>query len=476
MDTLLGTLVGMGLGASVAWWIARILQRSEGDPSELRNDLAAQADRIQELEREVAKLNERGNQYQQQLEEKQGQLQQIQAELAEATTGTATLAAQKKAVDDKLAEQQSHLKELQQQFRIEFENVANKLLEEKSRKFTELNKEKMEGLLKPLGENIESFRKKVEETHKESTEQQIKFREQLEQLGGLHHQMSADAQNLTNALKGEAQVRGAWGEMVLERLLEQSGLKKDLHYAVQQSFAVDGGQHRPDVVIHMPEERNLVVDSKVSLVHYEKYCSADTHDEATIALKGHVAAMRKHAKELGEKNYHSLYELSGLDFVLMFVPIEPAFMLAAEATLDPQGNAKDLFSEAFDQGVVIVTTSTLLATLKTIKSIWRREDQNRYASEIAKESGAMYDKFKAFVDDLEKIGTRIRQANESYDAAMNKLSEGRGNLVRRAEKIRNLGASNTKLLPESLRSDVEQDPPHLVQAETDEPGAQERVG
>ncbi|MEO2021412.1 MAG: DNA recombination protein RmuC, partial [Pirellulaceae bacterium] len=368
----------------------------------------------------------------------------------ESVASAATERAEKKALDDKLLEQEKNLGKLQEQFRLEFENVANKLLEEKSKKFTELNKQKMEDLLKPLGENIDAFRKKVEETHEKATKQNVQFSEQLKSLGTLHTQMSADAQNLTSALKGESQVRGAWGEMILERLLEDSGLKKGPHYKVQQSYEKDGSQHRPDVVIYMPENRSLVVDSKVSLVAYDQYCTADDEEARARALKAHVDAIRKHVKELSGKNYQSLYELEGLDFVLMFIPIEPAFLLAAQSTLDPKTSAPDLFSESFDLGVALVTTSTLLISLKTIESTWRREDQNRNALAIAKEGGAMLNKFADFVKDLEDIGKRLRMAGESYEAARNKLVSGRGNLVRRAEKMKALGAKSTKALPESM--------------------------
>jgi len=421
---------------------------------------------LQQAEQQRTTFQERGALFEKQLVEQTASLEGVRRELSEAIAATATERAEKKALDDKLLAQETNIEKLQEQFRIEFENVANKLLEEKSKKFTELNKEKMEGLLKPLGENIESFRKKVEETHEKATRQNIEFREQLKSLGTLHTQMSTDAQNLTSALKGESQVRGAWGEMILERLLEDSGLKKGLQYAIQQTFSAEGVHHRPDVVIYMPEEKNLVIDSKVSLVAYDQYCGAEDDEEAAVALKSHVTAIRKHVKDLSEKNYQALYELEGLDFVLMFIPIEPAFLLAAQATLDPKANAKDLFSEAFDRGVVIVTTSTLLATLKTIDSIWRREAQNRNAMTIAKKGGAMYDKFKAFVDDLEKIGQRLKQAGQSYDQAMNKLVDGRGNLVRRAEEIRGLGAATTKGLPEALVSDAMEEELPLLETET----------
>jgi len=466
MQILVSLLVGMGVGAAVAWLVRGMVSAGGPDGDALQEQVYSLNASLQETEQQRAIFQERGTLFEKQLAEQTASLEGVRRELSEAVAATATERAEKKALDDKLLAQEKNLEKLQEQFRIEFENVANKLLEEKSKKFTELNKEKMEGLLKPLGENIESFRKKVEETHEKATRQNVEFKEQLKSLGTLHTQMSTDAQNLTSALKGESQVRGAWGEMILERLLEDSGLKKGLQYKIQQTFSAEGAQHRPDVVIYMPEEKNLVIDSKVSLVAYDQYCGADGDEQAAAALKSHVAAIRKHVKDLSEKNYQALYELEGLDFVLMFIPIEPAFLLAAQATLDPKTNAKDLFSEAFDRGVVIVTTSTLLATLKTIDSIWRREAQNRNAMTIAKKGGAMYDKFKAFVDDLEKIGTRLRQAGESYDLAMNKLVQGRGNLVRRAEEIRGLGAATTKGLPESLVSDAMEEELPLLEDES----------
>jgi len=466
MEILFSLLAGMGIGAAVAWLVRGMVSAGGPDGDALQEQVNRLNGSLQETEQQRATFQERGSLFEKQLAEQTTSLEGVRRELSEAVAATATERAEKKALDDKLLAQEKNLEKLQEQFRIEFENVANKLLEEKSKKFTELNKEKMEGLLKPLGENIESFRKKVEETHEKATRQNVQFTEQLKSLGSLHTQMSADAQNLTSALKGESQVRGAWGEMILERLLEDSGLKKGLHYKVQQSYEKDGSQHRPDVVIYMPEERSLVVDSKVSLVAYEEYCAADDEEERARALKAHVVAIRKHVKELSEKNYQSLYELEGLDFVLMFIPIEPAFLLAVQATLDPKISGPDLFSESFDRGVALVTTSTLLISLKTIESTWRREDQNRNALTIAKKGGAMYDKFKAFVDDLEKIGQRLKQAGQSYDQAMNKLVDGNGNLVRRADEIRGLGAATTKVLPESLVSDAMEEELPLLEDET----------
>ncbi|MDE0736753.1 MAG: DNA recombination protein RmuC, partial [Pirellulaceae bacterium] len=344
MENLLPLLVGMAIGAGIAWFVRGVLASGGVSPGELQEQVDSLHASLQETEQQRTASQERSLLFEKQLSEQAANLEVVRGKLSDSVAAAATERAEKKALDDKLLAQEKNLEKLQDQFRIEFENVANKLLEEKSKKFTELNKQKMEDLIKPLGENIEAFRKKVEETHEKATRQNVQFSEQLKSLGSLHTQMSTDAQNLTSALKGESQVRGAWGEMILERLLEQSGLKKDLHYAVQQSFQADGSQHRPDVVIYLPEDKNLVVDSKVSLVAYDQYCSADDEEARAVALKAHLVAIRKHVKELSEKNYQSLYELEGLDFVLMFIPIEPAFLLAAQATLDPKTSAPDLFS------------------------------------------------------------------------------------------------------------------------------------
>jgi DNA recombination protein RmuC len=256
--------------------------------------------------------------------------------------------------------------------------------------------------------------------------------------------MSEEAENLTKALKGDTKVMGSWGEFVLESILEKSGLVKDDHYTVQESFTDESGKRlRPDVIIKLPDKKSIIIDSKVSLVAYEKYSSAETETEREKAIKEHIISIRGHIKGLSAKDYQNIEDLNPPDFVLMFIPVEPAFSLAAQK--DPS-----VFNEAFDRNIVIVSPSTLLATLRTIENIWRRENQNKNAIEIARQSGALYDKFVGFIEDLNDIGKRLEQSQESYRKAVNKLYDGQGNIVRRIESIKELGAKASKSLPDKL--------------------------
>jgi DNA recombination protein RmuC len=258
----------------------------------------------------------------------------------------------------------------------------------------------------------------------------------------MNQQMSSDAQNLVKALKGDTKTQGDWGEIQLERILERSGLRKGEEYTIQESFTTEEGRKRPDVIVNLPEEKKIIIDSKVSLVSYEKFVSAD-ENEKNIHLKSFIESVRRHIKELSDKNYQSIFDHGSLDFVLMFIPIEPAFSLAIQF-------GENLYVDAYDKNIIIVSPSTLLATLRTIANIWKQEYQNRNVLEIAKQSGALYDKFVAFTEDLISVGNRIDQAKGSYVDAMKKLSEGRDNLVNKAEKIKKLGAKTQKSLPQAL--------------------------
>ena len=255
--------------------------------------------------------------------------------------------------------------------------------------------------------------------------------------------MSQDAQNLVRALKGDTKAQGDWGEIQLERILERSGLRKGEEYTVQESFTTEEGRKRPDVIVHLPENKKIIIDSKVSLVHYERFVSAETEEEKNLNLRSFIDSVKKHIKDLSDKKYQNLFDEGSLDFVLMFIPIEPAFSLAIQF-------GENLYVDAYDKNIVIVSPSTLLATLRTIANIWKQEYQNQNVLEIAKQSGALYDKFVGFVDDLVAVGNRIDQTKSSYVDAMKKLSEGSGNLINRAEKIKKLGAKTSKLLPQSI--------------------------
>ena len=344
----------------------------------------------------------------------------------------------------KLKEHKSEVENLQEKFSKDFEILASKILEDKSVKFTAKNKENIEQILNPLQEKIQSFEKKVEDTHKESIEKQSALREQIKGLKDLNEQMSKDAVNLTNALKGESKKQGDWGEFQLETILEKSGLQKDIHYSTQGGYRDDNDQlKKPDFIINLPDNKHLIIDSKVSLIGYEKFFNSENETDEALGLKKHLQSVKKHIKDLSSKNYTELYSINSPDYVLMFVPIEPALMLALQ-------NDKSIYLEALDKNVVLVSTTTLLATLSTVASIWKHEDQKRNVLEIARQAGALYDKFEGLVQDLLKVGKQINSSQESYKAAMNKLSDGKGNLINRVESLKKLGAKTKKSLPDNL--------------------------
>jgi DNA recombination protein RmuC len=349
-------------------------------------------------------------------------------------------------------EQKDEVEKLQEKFTKEFENLANKILEEKSNKFTEQNKENMKNILTPLQDKIHLFEKKVEDTHKESIDYHAALRQQIIGLSKMNEQMSKETVNLTKALKGDSKMQGNWGELVLERVLEKSGLEKDREYYVQQSHTNGDGQRVfPDVVINLPDGKKMIVDSKVSLTAYEKYINEEDDSLKNGYLKEHVNSIKRHVEQLGEKNYHDLYQIESPDFVLLFIPIEPAFAVALNEDLA-------LYNKAFEKNIVIVTPSTLLATLRTIDSMWTNQKQQENAYEIARQAGALYDKFEGFVGDLIKVGNKIKDTKTEYDNAMNKLVDGKGNLITSVEKLKKMGAKAKKSLPEAIlkRSESEE--------------------
>jgi len=335
------------------------------------------------------------------------------------------------------------LEERQEQLRKDFELLANKILEEKSLKFTEQNKENIKQILNPLQEKIQVFEKKVEDTQKESISMHSALKEQLLGLKDLNLQMTKEATNLTKALKGDSKMQGNWGELVLERVLEKSGLEKDREYFVQQSFTLeDGSRVLPDVVLHLPDNKRMIIDSKVSLTDYERLVNSEDDDKDKF-LKAHINSIKKHVDQLSDKKYEDLYDIESPDFVLMFIPIEPAFAVVVNED-------NSIYNKAFEKNIVIVTPSTLLATLRTIDTMWNNEKQQRNAIEIARQAGALYDKFEGLVQDLTGVGKKIDSAKTDYSAAMNKLVEGKGNLITSVEKLKKLGAKAKKSLPEAI--------------------------
>jgi len=348
-------------------------------------------------------------------------------------------------------EQKEEVEKLQEKFTKEFENLANKILEEKSNKFTEQNKENMKNILTPLQDKIQLFEKKVEDTHKESIDYHAALRQQIIGLRDMNIQMSKETINLTKALKGDSKMQGNWGELVLERVLEKSGLEKGREYEVQQAFTTeDGSRVFPDVVINLPDGKKMIVDSKVSLTAYEKYINEEDDILKISYLKEHVNSIKRHVEQLGNKNYHDLYQIESPDFVLLFIPIEPAFAMALNEDTT-------LYNKAFEKNIVIVTPATLLATLRTIDSMWTNQKQQENALEIARQAGALYDKFEGFVGDLIKIGKKIDESKIEYSGAMNKLVEGKGNLIISVEKLKKMGAKAKKALPESILNRAEKD-------------------
>jgi DNA recombination protein RmuC len=340
----------------------------------------------------------------------------------------------------KLSENREELTTLRQTFLQQFHTVSNEVLVHNSEHFKKASAENIERILEPLKERIKEFEAKVETTYEKSLIENTTLKEQISQLVNLNQQMSKDALNLTNALKGERKTQGNWGEYLLESLLEKSGLERDLHYKREDVRRNDEQKiYRPDVIIMLPDDKHLVIDSKLSLVAYEAYCSAEEELVQQLQLKNHLNSLRTHYTDLSRKNYQHLHGINSPDFVLMYIPIEPAFNLAMQ-------HDRELFVEALDRNIVFVTNSTLLATLRTVASVWKQENQKRNVLRIAEESGKLYDKFVGFVDDMKDIGVNLERSQQKYNQAMNKLSEGNGNLIKKAELLKKLGAKSSKNL------------------------------
>jgi DNA recombination protein RmuC len=396
------------------------------------------------LEERVALLLQSRDMVEDNYIELQKELKNNQQEKEQLITISSRQESENKNLQLKLDEHKSEVEKLQEKFTNDFEVLANKILEEKSNKFTEQNKENLKIILNPLQEKIKVFEDKVDQTHKESIDYHAALRQQIIGLKEMNLQMSKETINLTKALKGDTKTQGNWGELVLERVLEKSGLEKDREYYVQQSFTNDDGKRiLPDVVIHLPDDKKMIVDSKVSLTAYEQYVNEDDETLKVQFLKEHVASLKRHVDQLSEKKYEDIYKIESPDFVLLFIPIEPAFAVAINAD-------NHLYNKAFEKNIVIVTPTTLLATLRTIDSMWNNEKQQKNAIEIARQAGALYDKFQSLLGDLVSIGKRIDESKKEYSSAMNKLFDGRGNLISSVEKLKKMGAKAKKAIPENI--------------------------
>lgn len=423
--------VGIGVGLPIGWLVFRI-KNTEGvaDSSDTKIQLQMELERSKQLSVELQSIN--------------NDLKYEREKVIHLNSEHAALKANHQNLQERLNEQKGELSQLQEKFAFEFKSLANEIFEEKSKKFTDQNKNNLHELLSPLGQKLTDFEKKVEQTNKESLERSTALREQIIGLRELNDRMTKEAENLTKALKGDVKMQGNWGEMILERILEKSGLEKDREYFIQETLHSETGQRlRPDVIIKLPDNKNLVIDAKMSLVAYEKYMNSEDEAERGAHLKNHMLSVKAHVKGLAEKNYHQLFDGGSLDYVLMFVPIESAFALVVQ-------HGGELYNEAHEKSIIIVSPATLVATLRTISSIWKHEYQNRNAMEIARQGGALYDKFKAFVDDLIEVGKSLDKSKQQYGAAMNKLVDGKDNLIRKTERLKELGSKASKSMDEKL--------------------------
>ena len=426
---------GVVLGAIIGWLIGKSKSQKnvidhEPELNQLNNQLSLAEEKNKLLSNEVAELKP--------------ELAQERAKSLTLSNDLARLNADHKNLQERLSEQKEEIERLNEKFSQEFKLLANEIFEEKGKKFAEQNKVNLTEVLSPLKERIGEFQKKVEDSNKEGAERNAGLIQQIKNLSDLNKQITKEAENLTKALKGDTKTQGNWGEVILERILEKSGLEKGREYETQVSeVGEDGKRYQPDVVVNLPDNKHIIIDSKVSLVAYERFANEEDQTDQLAQLKLHINSIKAHVKGLSEKSYQNLYGLEGLDFVLLFIPIEPAFTLAVQH--DPE-----LFNDAYSKNIVIVSPTTLIATLRTISSIWKQEYQNKNALEIARQGGALYDKFVAFTEDLKTIGKHIDGTTKAYKESMKKLYDGTGNLVKRAENIKKLGAKTSKQLDNRL--------------------------
>ncbi len=432
--------LGLVVGGLSAWLVAKFRFEAKGvNPEHLRKNY---------VERAVFK------QLQDQLEQTTHRLERKETELQEARSALAAREQTLEHMREKLNGQGEEFERLRRESRLEFERVANRLLEEKSRRFSSQNVEKLTEILQPLREKIREFEQDLQQRFSEESKERISLKKEIEQLHQLNRRLSEDAQNLVSALKGDSKLQGDWGEFQLEMLLEKAGLQKGIHFEAQAVHKNAEGQIlRPDFIVHLPQGRHLIIDSKVSLVAFERYASEEDPLERERHLKAHLQSLRQHIRGLSAKNYPQLNGLNSPDYLLLFVPLEPAFSLAI--LHDPT-----LFHEALERNVVLVTTSTLLATLRTVAFIWKQDRQQRNVQEIARQSGLLYDKFVNFVKDLQAVGERLDGAQQAYHDAMNKLKNSPKfgtTLIGRAERLKKLGAKTSKQLPQEWLPGAEEE-------------------
>ena len=436
--TVITGIIGLLIGVFAMWLLSRQKQHQQsGQLKDLEVELAVENERSVSKTAQIDELKEKVERQESLYQQQQQSTETARVKIAELNT---LLEDEKKSSQEKLG----LLENAEKNMTSAFENLSNRIIEEKSKKFTEQNKINIGETLGPLREQLGDFKKKIEDVYDKETRDRVSLFNEITSLKSLNQQMSKDAINLTRALKGESKTRGNWGEVILQRVLEDSGLKNGREYDAQESYRDEHGKlFYPDVVVHLPDNKDVVIDSKVSLNAYERFYAAEDEEEQKQALTEHLDAIRTHISDLQGKNYDELVKINSLDMVLMFVPVEPALMLAVEQD-------ENLFNDAFKRGIFLVSPSTLTMNLQIIHNMWRYEYQNKNAKEIAKRAGDMYDKFVGFVDALDDVGDKLDKAQLAYQTAHNRLTDGRGNLVGRAEAIHKLGLQTNKKLDKEL--------------------------
>lgn len=430
-------IIGLAVGVAVGYLLASLVKKEQPEPVDTS------------MEIELGTLRNANTRLEQELTNSKDKLAEVQSAHQILLQSEATLKSRYASLEEKLEVQKAELSELQERFRKDFELVANKILEEKTEKFTEQNKKNLDSILSPLKERIGEFQKKVEDSNEKNTERSAALDKHLQMLQELNREITQETKSLTMALRGDSKTQGNWGEFQLESILEKAGLEKGIHYTKETNLKTeDGDNQRLDYIIKLPDGKHLILDSKVSLTAYSNYFDAETEEEKAKCLKQHLDSVNGHVKMLGSKDYQKLHGINSPDYVMMFIANEPALTLALKE--DPT-----LFEKALDKNIVIVSTSTLLATLRTISYIWKQDLQNKNAEEIARQAANLYDKFVGFTEDLIKLGDQMKTANKTYSNAMNKLTEGSGNLTRRAENLKKLGVNPSKQLDSRMleRSD-----------------------
>lgn len=450
---LLLAFAGLAIFALLYFQSAKNLQSKRDELAQISEKLTQAESGRQQAERNLIQVESEKLAKENSISDLNQRLQKIDLELSQERQSHITLKEAFARKESEVTNQEQRLKDmedLQKKFKDEFANMAQQILDDKTQKFTSVNNQNMETILGPLKTRIDEFQKKVESTYNADSKERVRLEEQVKNLVLLNQTLSTEAKNLTNALKSDTKKQGNWGEVVLERILQYSGLERDIHYTTQTVITdEDGKAKKPDVVVNLPENKYVVIDSKMSLTAYERYSSTDEELEKVIHLKAHLQSIKDHIDELSDKNYHELHKDKSPDFVLMFIPVEPAFSLAFM-------NDGTLYDYAFKRKIIVVSVSTLLSSLKIIESMWKLDKQNRNAAEIVKRGSALYDKFVGFIEDMNKIKSNLKTVNDTFDEGYKKLQGGRGNLIKQAEDLKKLGLDTKKSIPSDLLENAEE--------------------